>query len=294
MSARASSSPLGDRAFGALRELVAARLGIDLAPRVRGLLERRLRDRLAALALETFDAYVHHLRYDAAREREWEELEHLVTVHETYFFREAYQLRSLAKELFPALADAARATRRITIWCAGCSTGEEAFSVAMLAREAEALRGFDVHVLGTDVSRACVEHARRGVYAPSALRGADAARALRWLTRLPSGELAVADDLRATCRFSRQNLVSSHRLPLAGSVDAVLCRNVLLYLGDEARAAVIRTFWERLRPGGALLLGHAESLLNVSTDFELLPLEEDLVYRRPLGSSAVPPPRPSP
>jgi CheR methyltransferase, SAM binding domain len=154
----------------------------------------------------------------------------------------------------------------------------------MLTRESGLFPGRSVRIFGSDISRRCLTAARRGVYGPSAFRAMPVDLRRRYFTERADGA-HVADDLRTICQFGHLNLLDTPRSTVVGRVDVIFCRNVLIYFDDVSRRRVIEMFYERLLPGGYLLLGHSESLLNVSTAFELVHLREDLVYRKPLSST---------
>jgi chemotaxis protein methyltransferase CheR len=270
-----------------LAELFRERVGLNFGPENRLIMERRLRERLGVRGFGSFLEYYQHLRFSPAAEAEWEEAIELLTTHETYFFREDYQLRSFQQEVLPMLAAAATARGRLAIWSAGCSTGEEAYTIAMLVKESGLFPAADVRVFGSDVSKRCVALARRGWYGPNSFRTTDEAMRQKYFSADGAGHV-VHEDIRAMCHFGQVNLLDEERTRLAGRVDAIFCRNVLIYLAQAARKRVIDSFHERLYPGGVLLLGHSESLLNVSTAFELLHLREDLVYKKPAGQYALP------
>jgi len=289
-----------------LRDLVSDRLGIWFGPESRASLERRLRERLTVRGLTSYGDYYQLLRYGPVANEEWEEASELLTTHETYFFREDYQLRAFKNELLPMLAARGRTKRRLQVWSAGCSTGEEAYTIAMLVLESGLFDGWEVRVYGSDLSKRCIAAARRGVYGPASFRATSEEAKRAWfvpharpeplatgLTSRPSREaaegewLGVAPSVRALCHFAQMNLLDEERTHLVGRSDVIFCRNVLIYFDAPSRKRVIDMFHERLVAGGVLLLGHAESLLNVSTAFELLHLKEDLVYRKPTAS--VPP-----
>jgi chemotaxis protein methyltransferase CheR len=269
-----------------LRDLIAERLGIWFGPEQRSSLERRLRERLGVRGLDSYADYYQLLRYSPLAAQEWEEASDLLTTHETYFFREDYQLRAFANEILPLLAG--RPRRRVQVWSAGCSTGEEAYSIAMLILESglfDPLAGWDLRVYGSDLSKKCIAAARRGVYGPASFRTTPGEVRSRWFVPGDGGTLAVGPAARSLCHFAQMNLLDDERTQLVGRSDVIFCRNVVLYFDAAARRRVIEMFYERLVPGGLLLLGHAESLLNVSTAFELLHLKEDLVYRKPVAAT---------
>jgi chemotaxis protein methyltransferase CheR len=270
-----------------LRDLVSERLGIWFGPESRLSLERRLRERLTARGLTSYGDYYQLLKYSPLANEEWDEASELLTTHETYFYREDYQLRAFKNELLPMLADRGKQRRRLHVWSAGCSTGEEAYTIAMLVLESGLFDGWEVRVYGSDLSKKCIAAARRGIYGPTSFRTTTEESKRAWF--LPSGEaLGVAPAVRALCHFGQMNLLDEERTHLVGRCDVIFCRNVLIYFDSPSRRRVIEMFHERLVAGGVLLLGHAESLLNVSTAFELLHLNEDLVYRKPTLASAGP------
>lgn len=292
MTRRLSGAGVGEPLLRAdeyrlLRDLVSERLGIWFGPESRFSLERRLRERLTVRGLSSYGDYYQLLKYSPLAHDEWEEASELLTTHETYFFREDYQLRAFKNELLPMLAERNEQRRRLHIWSAGCSTGEETYTIAMLALESGLFDGWDVRVYGSDLSRRCIAAARRGIYGPTSFRVTDDEAKRTWFSPNLKPEVGAAESLgvspavRALCHFGQMNLLDAERTNLVGRCDVIFCRNVLIYFDGASRKRVIEMFHERLVHGGVLLLGHAESLLNVSTAFELLHLKEDLVYRKP-------------
>ena len=167
------------------------------------------------------------------------------------------------------------------MWSAGCSTGEEVYTIAMLLREQERLRGWHLRVVGSDISRKVVARARRGCYGPSSFRTTDAYYQRKYFRDVEEG-YEVREDLRAMCSFGQLNLLATDRFHVLGGCDVIFCRNVLMYLAPGARVRIVEAFYDTLNPAGYLLLGHSESLLNVTTRFDLVHQSNDLVYRRPL------------
>ena len=283
--------------FRLLRDLFAARTGLHFGPESRFTLERRLRERLTVLKLPSFAEYHHYLRFGTQADAEWDEAIDLLTTNETYFFRQERQLRAFQNEVLPVLHQLARPRRRLAVWSAGCSTGEEAYTIGILLHQSNLfprdepgeLR-WDIRVNGSDIARRCVAAARRGVYPESSFRVTrdDVRRA--FFHERPDG-WHVSDTIRSLCHFGQMNLLDDDRSRVFGKADAIFCRNVLIYFDARARRTAIEVLYDRLNPGGVLLLGHSESLLNVSTAFELLHLRDDLVYRKPL-SAPVPTPDP--
>ncbi len=267
--------------FRLLRDLVNSFCGIDFLPEHHFALERRLRERLRALDLPTFLDYYHYLKYRSEGPAELERAAELLTTNETYFFREEFQLKAFRDEILPALYERleAQGRRRLSVWSAGCSSGEEVYTLAMLIEHSGLFDGWDVRIFGNDISRRVLRVARSATYGSSSFR-AMPKEFEGYFSRTPEGRQVVSR-IRAMCHFGHLNLLDYGRTAIVGRVDVIFCRNVLIYLDAGSRRKVIDTFYERLVPGGFLLLGHSESLLNLSTAFELAHLKGDLAYRRP-------------
>lgn len=280
---------LSDGGFRLLRDAVRERAGIHFADEAKYVVERRLRERLQELHVEDYEAYLRFLRTDAKGEAELQLAIELLTTNETYFFREKYQLDAFANEVLPELHERFRQRRRLVLWSAGCSTGEEVYSLAMLVHETGLFRDWEVRIFGSDISRRVVQHARRAVYGDASFRALPE-QYEQYFTGV-RGKRQVVPSIRALCHFGHLNLLDRDRAAIVGAVDAIFCRNVLIYFDDEARSEVVQTFYERLVPGGYLFLGHSESLLRTTSDFELVHLSSDLVYRRPQAIFGRPPSR---
>nr|WP_309888564.1 protein-glutamate O-methyltransferase CheR [Archangium sp.] len=267
--------------FRLLRDFVYGHCGILVRDDMQFIMQRRLWPRLEALGLKDFSAYYRYLRFDPQRRTELDTAIEALTTHETYFFREPRQLKAFTDELLPKLERRNARSRRLRFWSAGCSSGEEAYTVAMLLKESGRFEGWDVEVYGTDISRRVLATARQGEYGPSALRATSSEKLARYFTQISPNRVRVRDDVRAWVSFGHHNLQDPETGPLISRMDAVFCRNVLIYFDTPARQRVLRLIYDKLVPGGYLMLGHSENLINLSADFELVHLRGDLVYRKP-------------
>lgn len=263
-----------------LVEAIQEQCGVTLSINSGFFLERRLSSRLEALGLSSYLDYYQYLRYDPSGPREMEELIERITTHETYFFREQYQLEAFTEEILPQLATRLERNRRIQVWSAGCSTGEEVYTIAMLLLESGLFKGWNIRVMGSDISRKVLATARAAVYGENSFRTTTPLLRRKYFVE-SAGRWTVREDVRSMCSFGQLNLISTERFRVLGPQDVIFCRNVLMYLSQEARHRVVEAFYDRLTPGGFLLLGHSESLLNVTTRFDLAHLQKDLVYRKP-------------
>ena len=243
-------------------------------------MQRRLAPRLEATGARTFVDYARLLQYGSRGRRELEEAIDRVAVNETYFFREAYQLRAFSEEILPEIRWEQGRDPTLSIWSAGCSTGEEPYTISMLIQETGTFAGWDVRIVGSDISRRVLRTASRGIYRRSALRETSDARRQRFFREVP-GAFEVRENVKAPVAFARLNLLEHQPLDLVGEVDVLFCRNVLIYFDTVVRERVLRSFYDHLAPGGYLLLGHSETLLSMSTQFELVQLQNDTVYRKP-------------
>jgi chemotaxis protein methyltransferase CheR len=169
----------------------------------------------------------------------------------------------------------------LSIWSAGCSSGEEPYSVVMLALEAGLEMGRDLRVYASDISRRMLKKARRGIYRPASFRETEPRLQQKYFVE-KDGLWRISDEIKRQVVFTHLNLLDRGRISLLGTMDVILCRNVIIYFDLATKKEVIGTFNEKLRAGGYLLLGHSESLINVSNAFELEHLRNDLVYRLPI------------
>ncbi len=272
---------MSDAEFRMFCELVRSHCGLHFATDSRYLLEKRIARRVRDLEIGSFAAYHYRLRHDTSVDPELAKLVDDLTTNETYFLRERNQLRALIDEVLPELEIRRREQGGgpLNIWSAGCSSGEEPYSIVMLALEAGLQPGRDVRVYASDISRPALQKARRGVYREASFREVEDRFRLEYFVE-KDGLWRISDAVKKHVDFIHLNLFDRSRIALLGQMDVILCRNVIIYFDAETKRNVIQTFYEKLRPGGFLLLGHSESLINLSTSFELRHLRHDMVYRR--------------
>jgi len=281
-------APLSDSGFRMYCELLRDHCGLHFDESSRFLVEKRIGRRIRELDLGSFTAYHYELRNSGGDE----ELAHLVdilTTNETYFFRERSQLQALVEEVVPELLlkrRGAASGRPVSIWSAGCSSGEEPYSIVALAMEAGLEPGGDIRVYGSDISRPMLMKSRRGAYREASFRETSDRLRSRYFEE-KDGLYRIRDEVKRHVDFIHLNLMDESKIALLGAMDVVMCRNVIIYFDAETKMRVIQTFHDRLRPGGYLLLGHSESLINVSSAFELSHLQRDLVYRRPIPGEEI-------
>ena len=270
-----------------VREMIRDYCGLSFTADAGTVLERRLGKRMALLGIGDFRDYYRLIRYGRDRDQELSDLMDLLTTNETYFFREVLQLRALTDEIIPELLQRRgelSGKMPLRIWSAGCSTGEEPYTVAMLLLETGCCEGVPVEIIGTDISHRVLQQARRGIYRDSAFRATDGYFQQKYFRREENG-YRIIDTVRDLVTISHLNLLDESRLALIGRVDIIFCRNVMIYFDRSVRVRVAGAFFGALRDGGYLLLGHADSLMNITTAFALRHLAHDMVYQRPLTNA---------
>ena len=254
----------GNEDFEALRKLVKEITGINLSDQKRELVYGRLARRLRALHLRTFAEYRNLLASDGGREIA--ELCNAITTNLTSFFRESHHFEYLREQVLQPMVANRAASRRVRIWSAGCSTGEEAYSLAMTVIEAiPDLRTWDVKILATDLDSDVLAKAQRGIYAAERVRAIGPQRLSRFFAERRGGRdgatFEVRPELTSLITFKQLNLM--HPLPMKGPLDAIFCRNVVIYFDKDTQRELFSRIAQLQRPGNLLFLGHSEPLQSV-------------------------------
>jgi chemotaxis protein methyltransferase CheR len=264
---RFSSQPrefeLTDAEYMRICQLVRRYTGISLSANKRELIYGRLARRLRHLGLDSFTAYCSVLESEDADELQ--ELTNAMTTNLTSFFREGHHFAQLAREVLPAVRTAKAASRRLRFWSAGCSTGEEAYSIAMTTREVlPDLRGWDARILATDIDSNVLERASAGRYQQEQLRGLTPQRCARWFQQSEeeAETFRAVDDLRRMVTFKQLNLLQEWRMK--GPFDAIFCRNVVIYFDKSVQRALFERMAALQEPGAWLFVGHSENLQNIT------------------------------
>ena len=244
-------------------------------------IERRVADRLLATGSSNFAIYFSTLR---ANPEERERLINAFTVNETYFYREEHQLACLSRSLLPDLITTRRPGDKIRIWSAPCSTGEEAYSIAIwLLENWRMVDAYNVEIVGSDIDTRALEAAHQGLYGERALSRLSAELIEAYFEPLHRHRRQIISDLRESVTFNQANLVDGPSLAGQGTFDVIFCRNVLIYFNDESRLVAAGNLYDRLAPGGYLCLGHTESMTRISDRFRVRRFEDAIVYQRPTG-----------
>jgi chemotaxis protein methyltransferase CheR len=281
-----SAASVDRPALESLAALLLERAGLKITPDGYYGLRIALQARMPALGLDDAGDYVRRLR-ERAGEAELRALLPFVTVGKTEFFRDTRQFEAFEGLIFPAVLSAAAAEGRAAkLWSAGCATGEEPYSLAMVATERGATRE-RVDIWATDLNPVAAETAARGVYPARRLVGLSEERVHRFFKE-SNGSYEVVPSVRQLVRFEPHNLAAPIWPQVhVGSLDVIFCRNVIIYFDEPTIAGVMERFFEALRPGGWMFLGYSESLFKVSTRFEMVEIGGAFAYQRPLRRSGV-------
>ena len=267
-----------DQDFQHIRRIINEVAGISLADGKRELVYSRLSRRLRQLGLRRFEEYCTLLE-SGSDTTELSEFVNALTTNLTSFFREPHHFDFLGDELLPTLVRERSLThRRLRIWSAGCSTGEEPYTIAMVLREALPAVGWDIKILATDLDSNVLATAQRGIYDWDRVKDLSEARRRRWFLKgcgAQAGQVRVAPALCDLITFRRLNLMEEW--PMRGAFDIVFCRNVVIYFDKPTQQVLFDRFADRLIEQGHLFVGHSESLFKVTERFA--PLGKT-IYRR--------------
>jgi chemotaxis protein methyltransferase CheR len=252
-----------------IKELVYKVSGISLSDVKKDMVYSRLARRLRALKINTFSDYCRYL--DTHQRDELTHAINAITTNLTHFFREHHHFETLEKEILPELQKLKPRGNRLRIWSAGCSTGEEPYSIAMTVTEAiPQIKSWDAKILATDLDSNVVAHCIEGVYDERRIEPVDKKHVSKWFTVLPDNpkKVKVKPELASLITFKQLNLMDAW--PIRGPFDVIFCRNVVIYFDKPTQQKLFKRFYDMLAPNGYLFLGHSEQLGPFQANFESL------------------------
>lgn len=287
--ATAPSSPfrkelsITDEEFTLLRDFIYQQCGIFIAENRKYLVENRLSNRIKELNLKSYNEYYNYLRFDASRNKELTKLFEVVTTNETSFFRNPPQLEVFQRVVLAEAIEQGRKTgqKKLRIWSAGCSTGEEPYTLAIILHETlrSEVGAWDIKITANDLSEAVLAAARQGIYNDYALRTTPKEIAAKYF-RKEGNVYKIDPALKRLVSFGQINLSNKEQLKRVEKSQIVFCRNVIIYFDDEMKRKVINAFYDNLLPSGVLIIGHSESLHNISRAFQLEHHKGTILYRK--------------
>jgi chemotaxis protein methyltransferase CheR len=268
--------------FRMIRDFIHDKSGIFFAENKMYLVKNRLQKRMSELDIKSVQDYFYHVKYDVSQ-KEFNRLMVLMTTNETSFFRHEPQLLCFADEVLPLLMaekNGNSPSRQLRIWSAGCSTGEEPYSLAMILLEKLGpFADWQIEITANDISEDALARARLGEYSGITLRNVRPDRLQRFFAQ--AGDVyRVRPEVKALVKFSHINLNEDRKVAMMCDMDAIFCRNVMIYFSDEVKKRLVRRFFNCLKPGGYFYIGHSETLHGISKAFKLVYFKNALVYRK--------------
>jgi chemotaxis protein methyltransferase CheR len=266
--------------FQKLSQQIYRKMGLHFDEKKIYFLKKRIEKRMTALGISDPKDYVFMVSYADPDGTEMQALANLVTTNETYMFREYDQLQAFANFCLPEVLSAkqARDDRTLRIWCAGCSSGEEAYTLAMIVQEVfPQAQTWDCRIVATDIDENMLKHVQAARYGPRAIADVPEEYRQKYLIE-DDDEWVVRRRTAALVEIRHLNLHDRMAMRTMRGFDFVFCRNVLIYFDDLSRKAVVDHFYNALNPGGYIFLGHSESVGRVTTAFKLKRFETHLVY----------------
>ncbi|NPV43571.1 MAG: protein-glutamate O-methyltransferase CheR [Firmicutes bacterium] len=276
---------LRESEFKQIREYIYERSGLFFDDNKKGYLEKRLIARMNQLEIQTFAEYFYKLKFNEGDE--FSRLMELITTNETYFFRNIPQLNTFSYHILPELLNrkADSGDFRLRIWSAGCSSGEEPYTIAIILKERIAyIEDWDVEIYGTDISYRVLKLAQVGEYHPRSLMDTDENIIRKYFTYdTLNNKYKISDEIIEMVRFKHLNLYDEEQVTRFKNFDIIFCRNVLIYFDESSRKKVVEMFYDSLVPGGYIMLGYSESMLRITKAFEMLRMGSDITYRKPFN-----------
>jgi chemotaxis protein methyltransferase CheR len=267
--------------FEKFREFFYRKTGIQFEPSKRYFVDKRLIERIEQTDSGTFRSYFTMLRFEASGE-ELQHLTNLMTVNETYFFREVYQFQCLVQSILPDITSRKKDDGPIRIWVIPSSSGEEPYSIALYLLEYWAgINDWDIEIISSDIDTKILGLARKGLYSARSVQHLPMPILRKYFKHI-GDEYQICDDLRDAVEFTRVNLSERADTRAYRDFDIVFCRNLLIYFDDVSRKAAAETIYDAMTPGGFVCLGHSESMSRFSSLYKVRKFPEAMIYQKPL------------
>ncbi|MBF0409722.1 MAG: protein-glutamate O-methyltransferase CheR [Candidatus Riflebacteria bacterium] len=274
-----SNTVLSQDDFNKIRDLICERTGMYFDDRKLSFLEKRIQDRMKKLGIDTFFNYFFNIKF-GENSTELQFLIDMITTNETYMFREYEQLESFANSCLPEVLKEkkTRGNNEIKIWSAGCSTGEEAYTLAVILREClEDIDQWNVSIYATDIDTSVLKKCEAAIYSERSVKEMPTEYFARHIKIVPGGYM-ISPDTKKLVKPMHLNLMDRASMRGMRGFDFIFCRNVLIYFDDNGRKEVVDNFYNSLNHNGYIFLGHSESVGRITTAFRLKRMGGFLVY----------------
>jgi chemotaxis protein methyltransferase CheR len=284
LAADSHSPKMDDATFKKFRDFIYEQCGISFTENKKYLLEGRIAKRLEAHSLTTYDEYFRLITSTQQQRDELPSLFETVTINETYFFRNPPQFEALEQVIIPEVLNAKQALqgqKKLRIWSAASSSGEEAYTIAMILLDKikPLFPTFQFEIIGTDISAAVLEKARAGVYKEYAVRNMPPYYLNKYFTR-EGDKFLLSPEVKSMAKFMSTNLYETSTMRTMSNFDVVFCCNVLIYFDTPAKQQVVANLYDALNKGGYLFIGYSESLHGVSKAFKLVHFPKTIAYKK--------------
>ena len=272
---------ISDEDFQKFREFFYRKVGIQFEATKRYFVDKRLIERIEATGAKDFREYFMMLRFEASG-LELQTLVNLMTVNETYFFREEYQFQCLVNSILGEVTKNKKDKKPIRIWSIPSSSGEEPYSIVIyLLEHWPDIERWDVEIISSDIDSEIIKSARRGLYSARSVQYLPVHLLNKYFKPVAGGSYQISEDLRSVVEFTCVNLMDAEDMRNYRKVDVIFCRNLLIYFDDQSRRQAAETFFDALNPGGFVCLGHSESMSRISSLFRVRKFPEAIVYQKP-------------
>ncbi len=271
---------MSEEEFKLLSELIYKYCGLTFSGSQKILFQKRVKNRVEKLRLNTFKEYYQYIKFDMKREQELKELVDALTVNETFFFREPAQFNALFEHIIPEIHEKTK-QKSLKIWSAACSTGAEPYSLAILFNEKGFYKdGWRIEIVGTDICLSALEEAKQAQYTEAAFRNTDSAIKNKYFKRNAAGLFELDREIVKKVSFKYLNLLNDTQMRMMKNINVIFCRNVLIYFDNDAKKKVVENFYQSLTKNGYLLIGQSESLFKITNLYKLLPTSKVLLYKK--------------
>ncbi len=273
-------STISNGDFLKFREFFYRKTGIIFSDSKRYFVDKRLVQRMKETGHDSFRSYFSFMRFQASGE-ELQRLTNIMTVNETYFFREEYQFRSLVESMLPEIVKNKEKGSTIKIWSIPSSSGEEPYSIALYLLEYwSGINNWDVKLVASDIDTEILRKAQEGIYSGRSVQNLDSRILRKYFTKLTNGDWRISEDLRQSVEFTTVNLNEPGSTRFYRNFDIIFCRNLLIYFDDLSRRRSAEVFYGALNSGGFICLGHSESMSRISSLFKVRKFPDSIVYQK--------------
>jgi chemotaxis protein methyltransferase CheR len=282
ISFSAKSQAMTDDAYETWRKYIYDNTGIYFQDNKKYLLESRLQKRINYLKLKSFEEYFNLIRFKGNLNDELKYLYEVITINETFFFRNQPQFDALVSKILPEIIKTkSKIDKKIRIWSAASSSGEEAYTIALMFNDLVKPKfpGIELEVVGTDINHAVIKTAQRGIYKDYSIRNTSPYYLKKYFTKTSNG-YEIDPKIKSMVKFKELNLNNSITMRAMTNFDVIFCANVLIYFDKKSKMRTVQHLYNSLKPNGYLFIGYAETLHGISKAFKIVSFPKTIGYKK--------------